>query len=58
MAQAATRVVVLADSSKVGAELLIGFAALGQVDVLITDEGLTEPDRAELVKAGLEVVVA
>jgi DeoR family transcriptional regulator, fructose operon transcriptional repressor len=58
MVRSASRVVVLADSSKVGAELLVSFAALGQVDVLITDAGLPESDRADLVNAGVEVVVA
>ncbi len=58
MVRCATRVVVLADSAKVGAELLVSFAALGQVDVLITDDGLPDDDRADLLNAGLEVVVA
>jgi DeoR family transcriptional regulator, fructose operon transcriptional repressor len=58
MVLAASRVVVLADSSKIGVELLVGFAELRQVDVLITDEGLIDHDRDELVRAGVEVVVA
>jgi DeoR family transcriptional regulator, fructose operon transcriptional repressor len=58
MAQAASRVVVLADSSKVGAELLVGFAALARIDVLITDDGLPASDRADLEQAGVTVVIA
>jgi DeoR family transcriptional regulator, fructose operon transcriptional repressor len=58
MARAASRVIVLADSSKIGAELLVGFAAIAQVDVLITDEGMPEGDRADLEQAGVKVVIA
>lgn len=58
MVRAARRRVVLADSSKVGATLLVSFAALNDVEVLVTDSGLQEADRHQLVNAGLEVVVA
>ncbi len=58
MVRSAARRVVLADSSKVGATLLVSFATLSQVDVLVTDSGLPEADRQQLVDAGLEVVVA
>jgi len=51
-------VVVLADSSKVGVELLVSFAPLAAVDVLITDDGISDHDRNELTAAGIEVVVA
>ena len=50
--------VVLADSSKLGVELLVTFAPLSSVDVLITDSGISHNDRADLVRAGLEVVIA
>ncbi|HEY5844600.1 MAG TPA: DeoR/GlpR family DNA-binding transcription regulator, partial [Mycobacterium sp.] len=39
MVRSARRKVVLADSSKVGATLLISFAGLNEVDVLVTDSG-------------------
>ncbi len=58
MARAAQRTVVLADSSKLGREHLVRFAAASDIDVLVTD---TEADRetvAELETAGIEVVVA
>ena len=58
MVRSARRKVVLADSSKIGATLLISFATLNEVDVLVTDAGLPETDLQELVNAGLEVVVA
>ena len=58
MVRSARRKVVLADSSKVGATLLISFASLSDIDVLVTDSGLPEADRQQLVNEGLEVVVA
>lgn len=58
MVRAARRTVVLADSSKVGASFLVGFAALDAIDVLITDTGLSPDDQEHLVNAGLEVVLA
>ncbi len=58
MVRAAQRVVVLADSSKVGREHLFRFAALDQVDVLVTDEGLDETAQKDLIARDLEVVLA
>ncbi len=58
MVRAAQRVVVLADSSKLGREHLVRFAAADDVDVLVTDAD-ADPDAVqELESAGLEVVVA
>jgi DeoR family fructose operon transcriptional repressor len=58
MLRSAQRVVVLADSSKVGHETTVRFAELADVDVLITDAGITEADRSALERHGLQVVVA
>ncbi|MFH5821787.1 DeoR/GlpR family DNA-binding transcription regulator [Georgenia sp. AZ-5] len=58
MVAAARRVVVLADSSKVGQEHLVSFAGLEQVDVLITDAAVDAQDRAQIEERGVEVVVA
>lgn len=58
MVRSARRVVALVDSSKLGAETLVRFATLEQIDTLITTE---EPDMeltAALAAAGVEVVVA
>ncbi len=57
MVASARKVIVLADSSKIGVELLVTFAPLSAVDVLITDTGISDYDRAELAAAGLEVVI-
>lgn len=58
MVGAAKQVIVLADSSKIGAELLVAFAAVSDIDVLITDGEITPGDRRELEAAGVEVVIA
>ncbi|PZQ48929.1 MAG: D-beta-D-heptose 1-phosphate adenosyltransferase [Phenylobacterium zucineum] len=55
---AARRSIVLADSSKIGVELLVTFAPLAAIDVLITDADISARDRADLTNAGIEVVVA
>ena len=54
----ARQVVVLADSSKIGLERTVRFAELGDVDVLVTDDGISRADRKAFESAGLEVVVA
>ncbi|MEZ5097523.1 MAG: DeoR/GlpR family DNA-binding transcription regulator [Nocardioides sp.] len=54
----AQRVIVLADSSKIGQERTVRFAELADVDVFVTDSGITPAQTAELEQAGLEVVVA
>jgi DeoR family fructose operon transcriptional repressor len=58
MVRAAQRAVVLADSSKLGREHLVRFAALEDVDALITDAEADPAAVAELEQAGIEVVVA
>jgi DeoR family fructose operon transcriptional repressor len=58
MVRAGQRVVVLADSSKLGLEHLVRFAALDDVDILVTDTGADPAAVADLEKAGVEVVLA
>lgn len=55
---AGRRVVVLADSAKLGREDLVRFATTSQVHVLVTDDGIGAEDLAALRAAGVEVVVA
>lgn len=55
---AARQVIVLADSSKIGAEFLVSFAAVADLDVLITDAGISADDRGDLEAAGVQVVIA
>lgn len=55
---AGRHVVVLADSTKVGREDLVRFAATGAVDVLVTDDGIRDEDVRAFDAAGVEVVIA
>ncbi|MFD7959147.1 DeoR/GlpR family DNA-binding transcription regulator [Streptomyces ardesiacus] len=55
---AARRVVLLADSSKFAQEHFARFGALDDVDLLITDTGLTPEDAGDIERAGTEVVRA
>ena len=58
MVRAAQRVIVLADSSKLGREHLMRFAAVEDVDVLVTDHGADPGVVAELETTGIEVLIA
>ena len=58
MARAAQRVIVLADSSKLGREHLVRFAAVEDVDALVTDTEADPGVITELEQMGIEVVVA
>lgn len=58
MTHAAQRVIVLADSSKLGREHLVRFADVAAVDALVTDDEADPALVAELEQLGLEVIVA
>ncbi len=58
MLQCARRTVLLADHTKVGGAHFAWFAALEEIDVLVTDSGLDERAAAELEAAGPRVVRA
>ena len=58
MTRAGQQVVVLADSTKLGREHLVRFAALADVDVLVTDDEADPATVAELEEQGIEVLVA
>jgi DeoR family transcriptional regulator, fructose operon transcriptional repressor len=58
MTGAAQRVIVLADSSKLGREHMVRFAAVEDVDVLVTDADAEPEIISDLEKAGIEVVLA
>lgn len=58
MVRSARRIVVLADSSKVGREHTVRFAELDDVDVVVTDSGISDKDAAALREHDLELVVA
>ena len=54
----AQRVVVLADSSKIGQERTVRFADLADIDVLVTDVGADPAQVAAFRDAGVHVVLA
>lgn len=58
MVRAAERVVVLADSRKLGVETTVSFAPLSGTDVLITDTGITDAQHQRITEQGIEVVIA
>ncbi len=56
--RSARRVVVVADAEKLGRELLVGFAALADIDVLVTDAAPDAALSAALAEADVEVWLA
>jgi len=58
LVRAGRQVVVVTDSSKIGQEQLVRFAGLSSVDVLVTDDGISDDDRRAIEADGVEVVVA
>ncbi|WP_280468986.1 DeoR/GlpR family DNA-binding transcription regulator [Nocardia cyriacigeorgica] len=58
MVASAHRVVVVADSSKIGREDFVRFAGIDEIDVLVTDSGIPASVRKELDGSGIEVVAA
>jgi DeoR family fructose operon transcriptional repressor len=58
MLQAAVRRVLLADSTKLGAVSMCQFGDLQDIDLMITDSGVSESQLEELRAAGLTVQVA
>jgi DeoR/GlpR family transcriptional regulator of sugar metabolism len=58
MIEAAERVYLVADSSKIGARSFSSLGGLDLVHVLITDDGIRPEDRAAIEAAGVEVIVA
>lgn len=57
LVSSALHVVLLADSTKIGQERMVQFAKIEEIDVLITDDGITTHDREMLEAAGVEVKI-
>lgn len=58
MIKAASKVYLVADSTKIGRT---SFSSLGPIDLIggfITDEGISDADRAEFERRGIEVIIA
>jgi DeoR/GlpR family transcriptional regulator of sugar metabolism len=58
MIRTASRVYLLADSSKIGKTSFSSLGGLEDVHVLITDSGIRDEDHRAFVDAGIEVIVA
>ncbi|WP_406422567.1 DeoR/GlpR family DNA-binding transcription regulator [Streptomyces sp. NBC_00873] len=56
LAQQAQRVVVAADSSKIGKRAFARVCDLSQVDFLVTDTGITRDAKARFTEAGVTVI--
>jgi DeoR family transcriptional regulator of aga operon len=54
----ARRVVVVADSSKVGHRAFARICPIGAVDVLVTDSGASDEQIAPFQEAGVQVIRA
>ncbi|MFG3253389.1 DeoR/GlpR family DNA-binding transcription regulator [Streptomyces sp. NPDC048172] len=57
MFSAARRRILLADHHKVGRERLYQYAQLADVDLLVTDTGLSDEDAARLTDAGIQEIL-
>ncbi|WP_327392934.1 DeoR/GlpR family DNA-binding transcription regulator [Streptomyces sp. NBC_01186] len=57
MYRTARRRVLLADHHKVGRERLYQYAELSDIDLLITDTGLSDKDAAQLTDAGIREIL-
>ncbi|MFW5824841.1 MAG: acyl-CoA dehydrogenase family protein [Marinobacter sp.] len=57
MIKMARKVIVVADSSKFGRRNLAVICSISQIDVLITDKGISAADHEALVTMGVEVVI-
>jgi DeoR family transcriptional regulator, aga operon transcriptional repressor len=58
MGRQAGKVIIVADSSKVGRRAFARICGPAEVDVLVTDAGIADDDRCVLKAAGIDVVVA
>jgi DeoR family transcriptional regulator, aga operon transcriptional repressor len=58
MAHRASRVVIAADSSKVGRRAFARICTAREIDVVVTDAGIAADDAARLEEAGIDVTLA
>jgi DeoR family transcriptional regulator of aga operon len=58
MMGASSKTVVLADSSKLGQRGFGHIAPLDEVDILITDDGITKEMRDIIEEIGIELIIA
>ncbi|WP_223805178.1 DeoR/GlpR family DNA-binding transcription regulator [Tsuneonella flava] len=58
MIEAASEVVLVADSSKIGGRSFTALGGLDLIDVLVTDKGISDADRAVIEAVGVKTIVA
>lgn len=58
MIETASRVYLLADSSKIGKTSFSSLGGIDNIHVLITDTGIRDEDRRGFLDAGIEVIIA
>jgi DeoR family transcriptional regulator of aga operon len=58
MAQRASKVVIAADSSKVGRRAFARICTTAEISVLVTDAGIAAEDAARLEEAGIDIAIA
>jgi DeoR family transcriptional regulator of aga operon len=58
MGRQASKVIIVADSSKVGRRAFARICTPSEIDVLVTDTGIAADDRSRLKDAGVDVVTA
>jgi DeoR/GlpR family transcriptional regulator of sugar metabolism len=58
MISSAQSVYLVADSSKVGRKSFCVLGALDKLDVMITDDGVSDADRTALEAAGVDIIIA
>ena len=58
MIDAAQRVILVADSSKIGQRSFSALGGLDLIHMLVTDEGISPEDRKAIEAAGVEVLIA
>jgi DeoR family fructose operon transcriptional repressor len=58
VALSAAEVIVLADSTKLGRDVLVLFLEISQIDTLITDSGISAQDKYDLEEQGVGVMIA
>ncbi|WP_233453958.1 DeoR/GlpR family DNA-binding transcription regulator [Tsuneonella flava] len=58
MIEAASEVVLVADSSKIGGRSFTALGGLDLIDVLVTDKGISDADRAAIEAVGVKTIVA
>src|SRR5450755_1461732 len=58
MARQAAKVVIAADSSKVGRRAFARICTAREIDVLVTDKGIATEDASHLEEAGVDVITA